>query len=445
MAKSARQITFEALMRVQEDSAYSNITLNSLLGRNSLSNRDKAFASMLFYGVLEKKLLLEYNLAQYSAKPVNKLDAAVLTILGMGLYQLYFMDAVPESAAVNESVKLCKDNKLYSASKFVNAVLRAATKENNIKLPDKRRGKNKYLSIKYSCPEAIIRLWRSSYGDELTEGILKELDGRPPMTARVNTLKISKDELIGRFSDIGITAVSCEKVPDCIELQNTGAVEELALYKEGSFHIQDRASQLCCGKKKKKSGNTVIDACSAPGGKAFTLSEMMKNQGSMIACDLYEHRLGLIEDGAKRLGINIIETIAASADKYRDFPQADRVLCDVPCSGLGIIRRKPELRYKQDLGLENLPDLQYNILRNCADFVKKGGLLIYSTCTLNPDENGRNAERFLSERKDFEPYEISLPDGIRRGMDEPENQLTLFPQINGTDGFFISAFQKTGA
>lgn len=442
MAKSARQIAFEALMRVQENAAYSNITLNSLLSKSSISNRDKAFASMLFYGVLEKKLLLDYHLSQYSSKPVNKLDLAVLTILQMGMYQLYFMDGVPESAAVNESVKMCKDNKLYSASKYVNAVLRAAAKQNGVKLPDKRRGKNKYLSIKYSCPEEIIKLWRKSYGDELTEGILQELDGRPPMTARVNTLKISADELIKRFMEIGITAVSSEKLTNCIELQNTGAVEALELYKEGLFHIQDRASQICCGLFGVKSGNTVIDACSAPGGKAFTLSEIMENKGRLIACDLYEHRLGLIYDGAKRLGINIIETLTASTDKYRDFPQAERVLCDVPCSGLGIIRRKPELRYKKDLGLENLPDLQYNILCNCADFVKKGGLLIYSTCTLNPAENGSNAERFLSERKDFEPYEIKLPEGIRRGMDEPGNQLTLFPQINGTDGFFISMFKK---
>ena len=185
----------------------------------------------------------------------------------------------------------------------------------------------------------------------------------------------------------------------------------------------------------------ILDVCSAPGGKSFTLAEMMNNKGKIISCDLYEARTGLVEKGAKRLGIDIIKTKTGNSAEM-EFPMADRVLCDVPCSGLGIIRRKPELRYKEDLGIDTLPDIQYLILCNSAGFVKSGGLLIYSTCTLDPWENNENARKFLDEHEDFEPYALKLPDNIKRGIEENENELTLFPHINDTDGFFISAFRR---
>ena len=188
--------------------------------------------------------------------------------------------------------------------------------------------------------------------------------------------------------------------------------------------------------------HTVLDVCSAPGGKTFTLAEIMNNKGKIISCDLYDSRLNLVADGAKRLSLDIISTRECDAAKVNDLPMADRVLCDIPCSGLGIIRRKPELRYKNEFGLDTLPDLQYLILCNCSRFVKSGGVLVYSTCTLNPAENNLNAERFLSEHGDFEPFEIELPKNIKRGCDENKNELTLFPHINNTDGFFISAFRK---
>ena len=441
MAVSSRQTAYQALMRVEEELSYSNIILNSVL-RNEMSERDKRFVSALFYGVIEKKLLLDYNLSQFSDRPVNTLAKEVLMILRMGLYQLFFMNGVPASAAVNESVRLCKGNQLYSTAPFVNAVLRAASKAENIRLPDKRKGKNKYLSIKYSCPEAIIRLWRQSYGDELTEGMLSVLDGRPPITARVNTLKITPCALAERLTKSGVCASISAILENSIELKDTGSVEELDEYKEGLFHIQDTASQLCCELLEAQKGQTVTDACSAPGGKAFTIAEIMDNTGKIIACDLYRHRLALVEKGADRLGINIISVMQANSAERQELPQADRILCDVPCSGLGIIRRKPELRYKDDCGTETLPKLQYEILCSSAAALKSGGLLIYSTCTLNPAENGHNIRKFLDENKDYEPYPIRLPKGIRRCIDEPENELTLFPQINGTDGFFISVIKR---
>ncbi len=442
MTETPRQTALQALLRVENDMSYSNITLDLLLSKSGLSQRDAAFATGIFYGVIEKKLTLDYNISIFSKQPINKLDIVVLMILRIGLYQIFFMDKVPNSAAVNESVNLCKSNKLYSASSYVNGVLRSAVRKGEISYPDKRKGKNKYLSIKYSCPENIIKLWRKSYGDENTVGILNSLDGRPPMSARVNTQKISVIELKDLLSKSGVSAETSDILKNAILLKNTGSVEKLNQYCDGFFHIQDIASQICCELVAPKEGETVLDVCSAPGGKTFTLAEIMKDKGKIISGDLYESRLNLVKSGAKRLSLGIISTIPFDAAKVDNLPMADRVLCDVPCSGLGIIRRKPELRYKKDLGLDTLPDLQYLILCNCSRFVKKGGVLVYSTCTLNPAENNLNAERFLCEHNDFEPLELNLPENIKRSFSERPNELTLFPHINNTDGFFISAFKK---
>ena len=442
MATASRQAALDALLRVERDSSYSNITLDHIFRSEKLPVRERPFAALLFYGVLEKKLLLDYNLARFSDRRIDELDDSVLNILRMGLYQLYFADSVPASAAVNESVELCRTVGAAKAAGYVNAVLRAASAQAEPLLPEKRRGKNKYFSILYSCPETLIRLWRDSYGDELTEQILRSLDGRPPVSARVNTLKTTAEKLTGSLAKSGVRAERSELSEDALSLYGTGSVEELEEYRQGLFHIQDEASQLCCRMLEPEPGQTMIDACSAPGGKAFTTAQMMKNSGRIIACDLYEQRLGLVKSGARRLGIDIITTCAGDSAKIEGLPEADRILCDVPCSGLGIIRRKPELRYKNDTGTEVLPEIQYSILSACAAHLKSGGVLVYSTCTLNPAENGMVIRRFLEENKGFEPYPMTLPEGISRRTEEPENELTLFPQPGGTDGFFISRIRR---
>ena len=442
MKPNPRSIVLDALMRVEENDAYSNIVLGSALRDSGLSGRDRAFAAMLFYGVLERKLLLDYNLSRFSSRSVTKLDPEVLMILRMGLYQLRFMDSVPDRAAVNEAVALCKSKGLHSASGYVNGVLRAAAGTEEILLPEKRKSKNKYLSVKYSCPEKIIKLWRSAYGDDITLRILSGLEGRPPVCARVNTLRTTSEELGARLSDEGISVRSSELVPDCLFLEKTGAIEETKSYREGLFHIQDSASQICCGILSPEEGQTVTDVCSAPGGKSFTIAQLMRNRGRIVSCDLYEHRLGLVKEGAERLGIDIIETMAADSSTEKGFPLSDRILCDVPCSGLGIIRRKPELRYKEDHGLRELPEIQYSILKNCASALKPGGLLVYSTCTLNPEENSGVIRRFLAEMPEFEACPIKLPPGVTRIIGEEENELTLFPAPDSTDGFFISLCRR---
>ncbi|MGN0517567.1 MAG: 16S rRNA (cytosine(967)-C(5))-methyltransferase RsmB [Acutalibacteraceae bacterium] len=435
-----RDIVFKALLRIDIDDAYSNLVIDSLLDDDNLTPMDKKFISALFYGVLERKITLDYIIRQYSTIRLKKIEKEALCILRMGVYQLIFMDKVPQSAAVNESVKLAKKYKLFHASGFINGILRSlARAECKYKLPDKSDLKS-YLSVKYSCPQDIVSLWLNSYGEDITVQILQTLCGRPPLTVRVNNIKTTDDALIAKLAENGINGNLHHK--NCIMLQNSGSLKHITEFKEGLFHVQDLASQLCCELTGVKSGYTVVDVCAAPGGKSFTMAQIMNNDGKIFAFDLYENRIKLINDGAKRLGISIISSSIRDAKCDKCELKADVVLCDAPCSGLGILRRKPEIRYKEDTGIHTLPSIQYEILINSSKIVKNGGTLIYSTCTLNPAENNEVAKKFLKENKDFVPLELNIPEYVTRKTAEPTNMLTVFPQSDGADGFFISAFKK---
>lgn len=437
-----RYIAYKALMKVENEGAYSNIALDSILKNAELTQRDSAFVSYLFYGVLEKKISIDYIISKFSSLRLKKIEKSTLTILRMGVLQIVFMDKIPDSAAVNESVKLCKKEKLFQSSGFVNGVLRSiARAEVKFPLPDKNNVL-KYLSVKYSCPESIVKLWIDDYSAECAEGILEELSGRPPIYAAVNTLKITRDRLIQVMKKEGIEAKSVSLLDTALEIDFSGSVSSFDSYKQGYFHIQDLSSQLCSYFLSPQEGDVISDVCSAPGGKAFSVAERLGKYGKINCYDVYEHKLRLIENGAKRLGIENLFTQCRDAAGDAPLEMSDRILCDVPCSGLGILRRKPEIRYKSDTGADTLPELQYKILENSAKYLKSGGILIYSTCTLHRAENGDIADRFLEEHKDIMPYKLNLPQGLTRTIAEPENQLTLFPQANNTDGFFISAFVK---
>lgn len=440
--QNPRYVAFKALLKVEYDNAYSNIILDSFLQNAELTVRDKAFAASVFYGVLEKKLSLDYIISGFSSIPLKKIETKTLIILRIAVLQIVFMDKIPDSAAVNEAVKLCKKAKLFSSSGFVNGVLRSISRaENKFVLPE-RENITEYLSVKYSCPKDIVSLWINDYSSECAEDILKSLSGRPPIYARVNTLKTDRSELIKIFADEGVEANAVDCLDNAVEIRYSGAVSNLKSYIDGLFHIQDLSSQICCEILSAEKGDTVTDVCSAPGGKAFTSAEKIHNIGRIYCCDIHNHKLKLIKDGAVRLGTDVINVRCRDALSDEPLEMSDKVLCDVPCSGLGILRRKPEIRYKADTGIDSLPQIQYGILENSAKYVKPGGLLVYSTCTLHRAENGDIADKFLSEHSEFIPSEIVLPDGIQRTVDEPNNQITLFPQVNNTDGFFISAFTK---
>ncbi len=435
--KSPRQCAFDILLKIHKDSAYSNIALDAELDSQPLSGVDRAFVSALVYGTLERAITLDYQIEQYLTQPVSKLKAQVLVALRMGAYQLLFMDKIPSSAAVNESVKLVKTNSCSFAAGLVNAVLRKVS-ANGIVLPEKKG--LYYYSIKYSCPKWLIKLWKDAYGEENAVGIAKASLGGAETVLRVNTLKTTADELMASLKSEGVNCCKADFDENALILEKAGSLKKLRAYADGLFHVQDTASQLCCKALGAKAGDTVIDICSAPGGKAFTTAQHMKNEGTIIACDIYEGRLNLIKNGADRLGISIIETAENDGSVHNpDFPMADKILCDVPCAGLGVIRRKPEIRFKDGAEVDKLPEIQYSILKVSADYLKKGGVLVYSTCSLNPAENEEIITRFLKENSDFESLKV-LPEITRYGEDT--DYLTLMPHIHSSDGFFVSAIRR---
>lgn len=439
--KSARQVAFEALLKIHKDGAYSNLVVDSLLKENpDLDDRDKAFVSNLVYGSLDRLILIDFNISLYLNQPAKKLKPELHTILVLGAYQILFMDKVPNHAAVNESVHLAKVNKSAFAASLVNAVLRRVA-DNGLRYPEMDEKSPEFLAIKYSCPEWLITLWIDSYGFDNALAIAERALDAPPVTVRINRNKTEAEELIWKLAEEGVISEQVPDMPDTLLLSNTGAVDSLIAYKEGYFHAQDRASQLCCKALDPRPGDVIFDMCSAPGGKAFTMAEMMDNLGTIKAFDIYQSRVDLIRKGAERLGLTSIKATLSDAMVYNEsFGKADKILCDVPCSGLGIIRRKPEIRYKNNTELAQLPDIQYRILCNSARYLKDGGRLVYSTCTLNPAENDEICNRFLAEHPEFKAAEY-LTDVPRYSPDD--KYLTLMPHIHGTDGFFVAVFEKT--
>lgn len=436
---SPRQKAFEILLRIHSSNAYSNLTLDTYLQKENMDSRDKAFVSALVYGVCERQLTVDYNLSCYLKQPIKKLKPEVLIILRLGAFQLLFMDKIPPSAAINESVNLVKNNKSAFASGLVNAVLRNVMK-NGLQLPSE--SDRNYLSIKYSCPSWLVDLWITSYGRENAENILSHSLGEVPVYLRVNTTKTSEDELINILSDESVTAEKCSCLENSLVLRKQGSIEKLEAFKNGLFHVQDLSSQLCASLLDAKEGDNVLDVCSAPGGKTFTICENMNDKGSVTACDIYPTRVSLIEDGANRLGLKSVNAVVSDASVFNEsFKQFDKVLCDVPCSGLGIIRRKPEIKCKSPDDIDKLHALQYLILCTSAGYVKNGGRLVYSTCSLNPAENTAICDKFLSENKDFNVVEI--PDDDKYGIVE-NKMLTVMPHFNDTDGFFVAIFERKG-
>lgn len=430
--KSARQTAFEILNKIQRDNAYSNLALDTALEKAEIENKDKRFVSALVYGVTERRITLDYNLSLYLSQPLKKLKPQVLTALRLGAYQILFMDKIPDSAAVNESVKLVKKNGAAFASGLVNAVLH---KISNNGLTD-----DGSMNVKYSAPEWLCKMWSESYETENAEKILEASFGPVDVSLRVNTTKTTAEKLCSILSDEGFECEINGIVDGALTVKNGGAVHKTNAYSDGLFHVQDIASQLCCKALGANENETVIDICAAPGGKSFTIAEAMNNSGNVISCDIYKHRLKLIEDGAKRLGLSNIKAVENDGSAFNsELPLADKILCDVPCSGLGVIRKKPEIRFKKSDEVDKLSDLQYSILCISSRYLKIGGKLVYSTCSLNPEENENVIKRFLAEHDDFRSVRV-LPE-VKRYADDTD-YLTLMPHIHGSDGFFISCVER---
>ena len=443
--KNARTAAHGALLQVDVNAGYSNIVIDKAIKEANLDQRDASLASAIFYGVLERRITLDYIIGQFSRIPVKQMTPDILEILRMACYQILYMEKIPHSAAVNEAVNMAKPTKGGKSPGFVNGVLRGLLRgKEQIKMPNEKKEPLRALSIMYSCPQWLIQLWQEAYGKEHTLGILKSFFDKPPLYARVNTTKITTEQLIERLEKENVSAKAVSWLPGAIELEQTGSVAHLKAYEEGFFHIQDISSQLCCSVLEPKPGQTIADLCAAPGGKTFTTAEQMENQGRLLSFDKYKGKVGLIRQGANRLGLSIVEaSVRDSSNPKEELLFADSVLCDAPCAGLGIIRRKPEIRYKPQEELKDLPSVQRSILKEAAKQVKPGGTLVYSTCSLNPAENGAVADWFLKEYSGFQAKPLKLPANIKQVVDTSDNQITLLPHIHGTDGFFIAVFVKT--
>ena len=435
--QNARKFTRDLLTAFFENSSYSNILLDNALDKSELSAQDKKFAANLFYGVIERKITLDAVINKYSKRSAEKLSNDVLQTLRMAVYQILFMDSVPDRAAVFESVKLAKRGKNPAIGGYVNGVLRAFLRDGK-KIPE-LEDKVSNLSVKYSCPEWLIEKWIGEYGEDMTLEMLKSSVDAPPVIARLNVMKMPADEIINEITESGVEVKLRSEAENCAQLFNVRDISRLSVYKKGMFHIQDISSQICCEILDPKPDEIVLDVCSAPGGKAFTIAEIMDNQGKVIACDLYEQRVKLIKDGAKRLGIDIIEAKVNDATAFSDkIEMADRVLCDVPCSGLGVIRRKPEIKYKNPKDFDSLKDIQKKILDVSSKYLKKGGVLVYSTCTLSRAENDDIIDWFLESHTDFEKGSINRFSNIKDG----NYKVTITPNMFNSDGFFVAKLIK---
>ena len=427
---TARALAHRLLQKAETNDQYLNIALDQALLKSELSEADRRLVSILVYGVTERRLTLDYQISRLSHRAPTELDMPTLTALRMGLYQLLYLDRIPTHAAVNETVSLVP----RKASGFVNAILRACTRDRRVLLPE-RTDLLGYLSVAYSVGEPLCRALLEAYGEERTQSILEGFDRVPPTTVSVNTLKISREELAQKLGGAPKTELAATG------LRVSGAIRELYGFEEGLFFVQDEASQLCVEALDAREGETVMDLCACPGSKSFGTAIRMKNKGRVLSYDLHANKLSLIEQGAARLGISILKTDAHDARQLlpRWEEQADRVLCDVPCSGFGVLSKKPELRYKDPKRSEGLPDIQQAILETACRYVKAGGTLVYSTCTILPGENEETVTRFLQSHPEFTltPFRVGERE-IGEGM------LTLLPDRYPTDGFFIAKLTKTG-
>ncbi len=430
MTMNPRKLVFDLLLKLEKNEQFSNISLDRALEGSDMSTEDKGLAAILLYGVTERRLTLDYQIGLLSDRPLSDIDRPTLCAIRLGLYQLIFMDRIPPHAAINESVSLVPRKQ----SGFVNAILRAFTRSEGVKYPSPEGSYTEYLSVRYSVCAPLCEKLISAYGKERAESILKGFERIPDTTLSVNTLKISRDELADKLEG----SVPTELSPRGLRVK--GAVRGLYGFEEGLFFVQDEASQLCVEALDARSGDTVLDICACPGSKSFGAAISMKNEGLVHSFDLHAKKLPLIASGAERLGITIID--AAECDGRRFIPElegvADRVLCDVPCSGFGVLSKKPELRYKDPKVSEALPDIQLSILENACRYLRTGGVLVYSTCTIFPEENEENVKRFLEKHPDFSlvPFkagELSVPTGY----------ITLLPDTHPTDGFFIAKLIRT--
>jgi len=430
---AARDTALSVLIACRTKQAWADGALKEYSARDRLDSREAALAARLVYGVVQNRLLLDFHISSLLKGKLKDLQPVVLDILRLGACQILFFDKVPDSAAVNEAVKQGKRHANPRAASLINGVLRNLSRSKET-LPQPRE-----LSVRYSCPQPLTDLLRRCVGPELLEPLLRSHNEAPPMTVQVNTLKTTPDELAALLAAQEIEVRPHPWCPDCLILEGSGNLEQLQAFRDGLFYVQDPAARMAAMAADLRPGMKVLDCCSAPGGKSFAAAIAMENRGEIQSRDLHGHKISLIDRGADRLGITILH--AAQQDATRFVPEQlaafDRVICDVPCSGLGVIRKKPDIRYKDIAPLAGLPAVQLRILETQSAYVKPGGALLYSTCTIIPEENGGVVEAFLRGHPEFHREQMKLPIET-----ENNGEATLLPCVHGTDGFYLCLLRR---
>ncbi len=433
-----REIALSLLNEYELDGKYVNLSLTSHRA-DRLSREERAALTALLYTTVEHKLTYDYYISALAKRSTDKIDVTVLNILRLGMCQIVDMASIPDFAAVNETVKLARGR---SERSFVNGVLRAAARakgEGKLPLPDRKKSAARYISVAYSFPLWLTRHFIELLGERECEALFEKFNSISYTDLTVNLSKIARDELIARFSEAGITA---EPSPySALTVRIAGSVNPTALpgFGDGLFFVQDTASAISALALDTKEGDAVLDVCACPGGKSFSAAILAGVEGSVLSLDIHESKLPLIESGRDRLGLNNITVRAhdATVSDPRLYDSFDRVICDCPCSGLGVLSKKPDMRYRDPEGISELPELQYSILETSCRYVKAGGALVYSTCTLSKDENEGVVSRFLDTHPDFEAADFTAGTLVScKGM------LTLWPHIHSTDGFFIAKLTK---
>lgn len=433
--KTVREKVAQILTDIEKDDTYLQLALKKEL--DTLEAKDKGFANELIYGTIKWRLRLDYVLDQFSKTPVKKMKPFVRQLMRMSVYQILFLDKVPASAAINEAVKIMHKRNMSNLSGFVNGVLR------NI---DRNKSEITYpnLSVYYSIPEWIITRWMKYYGEMETKAICESLSQRARVCIRINTLKTTKDKVKALLSEEGITVLEEGFLPESLYIHAPSGIHHSPSFKAGLWTVQDESAMLVGHVLGPEKGDEILDVCSAPGGKTVHLAELMQNEGHIIGADVHEHKIELIEKNAKRLGASIVEGklqdgMLINEDWKEKF---DKILLDAPCSGLGIIKRKPDIRYaKDETEIRDINNIQRKLLKNAINYLKKDGILVYSTCTLTQEENQNMVEYALSLGLQLDAIPYDMPACLKPYIKD-NAYIEILPHVTDTDGFFMARFRK---
>ena len=435
---NARKAALTALEKCRRAKAWSDAVLGGVMDAERLDGRDRALAAALCYGVMQNRIFLDHCIAKYSSMKLQKLEPKVLDILRLSAYQLLFMDKIPSSAAVNEAVNLCKSLGYARAGGFVNAVLRKIAADEEI-FHLSAGSAREQLSVRYSHPLWLVDYLCEALGAAEAERFLRCSNAPVPITAQVNSFRTDTDALMAELTNSGVKAEAHAYLPQCVTILSAGDLKKLPSFQRGDFYVQDAAAKMAVMAAEPKKSDRILDVCAAPGGKSFAAA-ILSRGAAITSCDLHENKLKRIRESAQRLGLEDIETVAADGRRNREEwnDEFDVVIADVPCSGLGVLRKKPDIRYQDPAEFENLPAIQLDILRNVSRYVRSGGTLLYSTCTIRREENEALVTRFLAEHNDFETVDFVAADGSA----SENGMLQLWPQRNDTDGFFIAKLRR---